>query len=118
MTEAPLLIPEGGFAAEDFPQVTVSQVPYTTSTSPRPDPLTTISSDDQLILQLGTVGLVFPNREEWNKLVRMAEALWNSHAVNKQLEENKQQQQEKEKNNGNDAAHKPRANRRNSSHSG
>lgn len=92
MTESdvvvPPLIPENGFAPEDFPQVTVLQIPYATNTLIRPDPLATVNQDSSLFIDLGNVRIAFPDRVQWGKLVYLVEALWNSHELQQNEEKN------------------------------
>lgn len=81
------MIPENGFSPEDFPQVTVAQIPYSSSTGIRPDPLATIGADDWLLIDVGTIRIAIPDRVQWSKLVYMIEALWNTHERSQQQEE-------------------------------
>ena len=74
--------PEGGilqqevWRPEDFPQLTVDWIPYTSNPQLRPDPTIIIQPDGWAYIQVGTVRLALPNREEWEKLVRMMATLW------------------------------------------
>jgi hypothetical protein len=77
----PPLIPEHGFQPEDFPQVTVVQIPYTSNTGVRPDPIATIGTDGWLFIETGNVRIAIPDRIQWGKLVYLVEALWNSHEL-------------------------------------
>ena len=85
----PPVVPEDGFTPADFPQLSVVQIPYTSTTLMRPDPMITIGQEDHLAMDLGTVRIVIPDRQEWSKLVWMVEALWNTHELNKQHNEEK-----------------------------
>lgn len=82
------LVPENGFSPGDFPQLSVAQIPYTTNTLIRPDPMCTIGTDGWLFIEAGTVRVALPNRQEWGKLVWLVEALWNSHELSQQEENN------------------------------
>jgi hypothetical protein len=82
------LIPEGGFSPGDFPRVSVAMIPYSSQTLVHPDPVATINTDGWLFIDTGMVRFALPNRDEWNKLTTMIEALWNSHSIDKQKEEN------------------------------
>ena len=71
--------PEGGFVPEDFPQLTVAPIPYTSNPMVRPDPHISILPDGWLYIEVGNVRIALPDREEWDKLVSMGERLWNTH---------------------------------------
>lgn len=79
--------PEGGFSPDAFPSLTVDLIPYTANPLIRPDPSITITDDQWMCIELGNVRVAIPDREEWNKLVRMGEAMWNTHEakVNEQM---------------------------------
>lgn len=74
-----VLVPEQGFMAEQFPAMTVDFIPYTTSPAMRPDPDISIQSTGWLYIHVGNVRVALPDREEWDKLVGMVEAMWNTH---------------------------------------
>lgn len=116
MTEIPL-VPQGGFPIEAFPQLIVVNNTYTSNAAARPDPLLTINSEDQLLVDVGNVRVGIPTRQEWRKLVWMVEALWNSHDLNNQQQQAIQEQQYKESNHADDAVNgSGTGNRRNTSH--
>lgn len=74
-------IPKDGFQPEHFPSVAVAFIPFNSVNAhqPRPDPAMTISTDGWMFIETGNVRLAIPDREEWDKLVSMGEALWNTH---------------------------------------
>lgn len=73
------LAPAAGWHPDDFPQLTVVFVPYTTEPKMRADPTISVLADGWLYLQLGNIRVAIPDREEWNKLVHMVEATFNTH---------------------------------------
>ena len=78
---AALLVPEVGFLPESYPALTVDFIPYTTNPVMRPDPDISIQSNGWLYLHVGNVRVAIPDREEWDKLTTMVEAMWNTHAA-------------------------------------
>lgn len=73
------LPPEGGFAPEAFPQITIDPIPYTTNPLIRPDPRMHVTDEGWLYIEVGTIRIAIPDREEWDKLVHMVEAMFNTH---------------------------------------
>jgi hypothetical protein len=41
-----------------------------------------ITDDGWMLIETGNVRVALPDREEWDKLVAMGEALWNTHTNN------------------------------------
>lgn len=80
------LVPEGGFAPQDFPKVSVALIPYGSQSFVRADPVSSINSDGWLFIDTGNVRFAVPSRGEWNKLTAMVEALYNSHELEQQKE--------------------------------
>lgn len=80
------LVPEGGFAPQDFPKVSVALIPYGSQSFVRPDPVSSINSDGWLFIDTGNVRFAVPSRDEWNKLSVMIESLYNSHELEQQKE--------------------------------
>lgn len=78
MSDIPL-IPRDGFSLEHFPSFRTVLIPYQVNAQIRPDPMSSIQEDGSLTIEMGNIGIVFPNREEWRKFAWMIEALWNSH---------------------------------------
>lgn len=74
-----LFAPEGGWMPEDFGQITVAPIPYTSNSWVRPDPHWSIQGDGWLYIEVGNVRIAIPDEEEWNKLVSMGNRMWNSH---------------------------------------
>lgn len=117
------LVPEGGFPIEAFPVVMALSTTYTTCAGPHPEPMLTINHQNQLMVDVSTIRLVLPSREEWRKLVWMVEALWNSHELANEQELLSPQQfidvLPEENTHVDDAADQPGAQHRgNSSHPG
>jgi hypothetical protein len=77
-------IPESGFMPEQFPSMAVALIPYNSGSAlhPRPDPAMSITDDGWMLIETGNVRVALPDREEWDKLVAMGEALWNTHTNN------------------------------------
>lgn len=71
--------PEGGWMPEDFGQMTVAAIPYTSHPWVRPDPQFNIQADGWLYIEVGQVRIAIPDREEWDKIVTMVNRQWNSH---------------------------------------
>ena len=78
------LVPEAGFLPEHFPSLTVDTIPYTTNPLLRPDPDISIQSNGWLYIHIGNVRVAIPDREEWDKLTTMVEAMWNTHEAQQQ----------------------------------
>ena len=62
------LVPEGGFAPQDFPRVSVALIPYGSQSFVRADPVSSINSEGWLFIDTGNVRFAVPSREDWNKL--------------------------------------------------
>ena len=73
------LVPESGFPPESYPALTVDLIPYTSSPMMRPDPDISIQSNGWAYIHIGNVRVAIPDREEWDKLATMMDALWNTH---------------------------------------
>lgn len=78
------LVPEAGFLPESYPALTVDLIPYTTNPAMRPDPDISIQSNGWAYIHIGNVRVAIPDREEWDKLVAMMEALWNTHEARRE----------------------------------
>jgi hypothetical protein len=70
--------PEGGWQPEQFPQLTVVSIPYTSNPNLTPDPRVYCLPDGWMFVEIGTVRLAVPNRDEWNKLVYMVTCMYNT----------------------------------------
>ena len=74
----PEFVPEDGWQPEDYPQLTVAPIPYTSSPHPKPDPYLTITPTGWLFMEIGNTRVAIPDEEEWEKLVHMVECMWNT----------------------------------------
>lgn len=74
-------VPEQGFLPESYPALTVDLIPYTSNPMMRPDPDISIQSNGWAYIHIGCVRVAIPDREEWDKLATMMDALWNTHAA-------------------------------------
>lgn len=73
------LIPEGGWATEDFPKLSVDHIPYTANADARPDPVMSILESGWLYVDVGNIRLAIPDREEWEKFVSMGSRMFNTY---------------------------------------
>lgn len=71
--------PPDGWMPEAFPSLTVAPIPYTSNPQVRTDPYIQIVPDGWMFIEVGNVRIAIPDEEEWNKLVYMGQALWNTH---------------------------------------
>lgn len=78
------VVPPEGWQIEDFPQLTVMPIPYATNPRLRADPAMSISPEGWLYIDAGMVRVAFPNRDEFDKFVDMAERMYNSHEIAQQ----------------------------------
>ena len=74
----PEFVPEDGWAPEDYPQITVAPIPYTSSSYQRADPYITITTTGWLFLEVGNIRIAIPDEEEWEKFTHMVECMWNT----------------------------------------
>lgn len=81
------VVPPNGWQIEDFPQITVMPIPYATNPRLRADPAMSISPEGWLYTDLGMVRIAFPNRDEFDKYVEMAERMFNSHEIAQQAQD-------------------------------
>lgn len=77
-------VPAEGFLPESYPALTVDFIPYTSNPVMRPDPDISIQSNGWAYIHVGNVRVAIPDREEWDKLVAMMEAMWNTHAAQRE----------------------------------
>ena len=77
-------VPAEGFLPENYPALTVDFIPYTSNPVMRPDPDISIQSNGWAYIHVGNVRVAIPDREEWDKLVAMMEAMWNTHAAQRE----------------------------------
>lgn len=76
------LSPPNGYQFEDFPQVTVVPITYTSTPMVRADPhlyICPTPNGEWMYVEVGNVRLAFPDREEWSKFMVLGERLWNTH---------------------------------------
>ena len=73
--------PPGGFHPQDFPQVTVASIPYTSDANLRADPHMVVLPDGWLFIESGNVRVAIPDRQEWHKFATMVDKLWNAHEL-------------------------------------
>ncbi len=83
----PHLVPEGGFLPEHFPALSVDLIPYTSNPAMHSDPDISIQSNGWAFIHVGNVRVAIPDREEWDKLVAMMEAMWNTHELHAHAKE-------------------------------
>ncbi len=81
------MVPEGGFLPEHFPALSVDLIPYTSNPAMHSDPDIAIQSNGWAFIHVGNVRVAIPDREEWDKLVAMMEAMWNTHELHAHAKE-------------------------------
>lgn len=71
--------PAGGWPADAFPQITIDHIPYTSNPNMRPDPYLHVTQGGWMYIEAGGHRIAVPDREEWEKLKRIADCTWNDY---------------------------------------
>lgn len=77
--------PPNGWLPEDFPQITVAPIPYTSNSNIRTDPTISILPNEWMYVEVGNVRIAFPDEEEWEKFVNMGNRMWITHKQEQEI---------------------------------
>jgi len=71
--------PPQGWSPDDFPQVTIDHIAYTSNPGIRPDPNIIIDRNGWMFIETGGHRIAFPDEEEWQKFKRIGDCTWNDY---------------------------------------
>jgi hypothetical protein len=71
--------PTSGWLPEDFPQLSVASIPYTSNANIRTDPTISVMDTGWIYVEVGQTRIAIPDEEEWGKLVNMVDRMIVTH---------------------------------------
>jgi len=71
--------PPNGWLPDDFPQITIDHISYTSNPMIRPDPTILIERGGWMYIETGGHRIAIPDEAEWEKFKRMGDCTWNDY---------------------------------------